>query len=482
MRSGSSRTWLASSGLVGVLLIGAGCRGPERVPHQPIPGVDTPQNEVYNKHDDSSGTAADASPLSSEVDASPAAPADVPSAAPTVVTPAAPGFLDEFVAKVAAELSVRPGTLAIFPALSRTNSGEYEVTGLGDYLARETAEGLERQGINPLWSDVLQRELRAVNRGPESLHRVSDAFVLAERISADYVVFGTVDRRAFDRLSKDEILDVHWECQRLPEHTFVAKISERLGSGPLANDLVRFSRLKGEWTSPEEEPSTLSREIDGVSRALARKIVKRHRDFVRGKRVHVEPTRVHSIEGARADLQTFAASFERQLEALTVKALQDGKAIPEIEAMSYGPVTIQGQAFENLDRALERFGQERVKLVRMESYTLASELSRNLGEHLVEALDNEVSIQLTQDERDDLLSLLRDEARAFTEHDTLDPATLARLRESGSEIYLESTLRRGADSFQMRLTLFDLADGRKISESEFFDPWFTAQLETASNR
>ena len=269
-------TCLALALLVGGLAL-QGCKSDSYAPHQPVPGVDTGPFDVYNPHDapedggssDAGGsvetyqqpTASSApAPTSPAPQASGPAPVAV-NTSPTVSQVQAPvrqqrvarrgTILDQFVTDLAQAYDRQPGTIAVFPALTknRDSNGMY-VNGLGEYLMQMTSDELTALGIRDVKASIhLLGEVKAVG-GLGSLEGGPEATrTLARRIGATYVVYGTADQVVYNRLNRDEALRIDWQAAHVSTGEVISNYRKELPNNTASRELYRQYQLSSRWTS-----------------------------------------------------------------------------------------------------------------------------------------------------------------------------------------------------------------------------------------
>ena len=202
-------------------VVSVSCGGPQTAPAQKIRGIETPAALADNPHD-------------------------------AVGAPGLEPFLEEFIAGVVSAHGADPGSIAVFPAVTRfLDTGQARVTGLGEYFMETTAADLERAGISALHSGALVNDLIAGGVRPSLYQTSADVWPLAQKIGAKYVVAGAIKRKVFDRMRQDVVLDVDWECWKLGSgdepSRVVASFRRELSGGPLAAELNRHSRVRSEW-------------------------------------------------------------------------------------------------------------------------------------------------------------------------------------------------------------------------------------------
>lgn len=452
--------------LLGALCV-AGCAGgPERTPKTPVKGVDTETNEVANPDDDKGpGRGGSAR-------------------APT----GRAAFLGSFVGQLTSAHREDPGVIAVFPAISRApDSSKIEVTSLGDFLMEETADSLEVEGIPGVLAGAdLVDELAAANRGLDSLRGLDDVYALGDRIGAKYVVFGTADARTFDRLGRDQNLEIRWTAKRVADRQTVASYDQNLSSGTLARDLYRYYEQPGNWQVGAEarpfQPS-VQREARILGSMLAREIATEHNDDLRGRSVRVEPTVVSSRSGARAKVQEFAAEVERRMRETQQELAADPEAVDlERTALRHGPVTIQGQEYATVGDAVDAYRAMRNETQTTAVGDLENDIAASLSEELREAMDGNIKLLIGDDDRDLIMNVLRREARASRMNQSVDPAMLVEMRANGTQILVLSTLRLDLDTYKLRATVIDVNTGEKFPHSVDFDPMFNDALNETLNR
>lgn len=467
------------------------CAGPERAPHQPIQGIDTPDVKVDNPHDKVGGT-----PSGTAV-ATPVAPTPPPvaSAAPTEAPPsgtpagaspkpAAMGFLDAFVQKVTAAHRAAPGVVAVFPALARSGEGNqrvYAVNGLGEWLMEETAAGLEREGVRGILAGgSLIGEIKASNRGLDALRGLDDVSWLADRIGAGYVVMGTAQHRTYDLRNRDEAIEIVWECRRLPDRSVVATLREEATQGPLVQQLAR--RLRGESTwrigaeAPQSQPS-LDAELRWVAGILAQRVADKHAKVLAGKSVRVMPAVFRQNAGVGADLQAFADQWERSFATAERKLAGGEVANAEVAALEAGPVTIAGKPYDSHGAALDAFRAQWESYKSSPAGGLAVDVSRLLTERLRAASGDGFRVLSDDGDRGRLLSIVRSEARAHRLDGAMDERTIATMRANGTDLVLEPVLRPALKTYRLSFVLRDLRTAEEIPESIDIDEQFHGELD-----
>ncbi len=479
-------------GLVPMLLVLlSGCAGPERAPHQPIKGVDTFDNKVDNPNDKTTpGRTVDATPESRETPPV-AAPTPTPTTPRDTATPPAAGgrtgFLDAFIVKVARATQQQPGIVAVLPALSREEPGKtLYVNGLGEWLATETADGLEREGVRGVLSGAgLVNDLKAANRGLDSWRGLDDVYWMADRVGAAYVVSGTAYVREFDRMSRDESLDIVWECRRTSDREVVASIRERLGAGAQAQELFRFYKLDSDWRIGADAPPfapSFEAEFRILAQQLALRVAGKHGRALAGKNVRVMPTTLRSNAGVGADLQTFASAFDRAFAVEERKAAAAGNTDAELATLATGPVTVAGKEYATFGAALDAFRERWNTYKASPAGALAVDIARNVTERLRAATGDSFRVLPDETDREALLGVIRGEARAYRNDAAVDPQSIAALRARGADFLIETTLRPALATYQLRLVLRDLRTGTELTEAVDVDPMFKDEMEKVVGR
>lgn len=467
------------------------CAGPERAPHQPIQGIDTPDVKVDNPHDKVGGTTGGTAVATPVAPTPPPVAVTPPAAEPAngnqgniAPKPVAMGFLDAFVQKVAAAHRTAPGVIAVFPALARSGEGNqrvYAVNGLGEWLMEETAAGLEREGVRGILAGgSLIGEIKASNRGLDALRGLDDVSGLADRIGAGYVVMGTAQQRTYDLRTRDEAIEIVWECRRLPDRAVVATLREEATQGPLVQQLAR--RLRGESTwrigaeAPQSQPS-LDAELRWVASILAQRVAEKHGKLLAGKSVRVMPAVFRQNAGAGADLQAFADQWERSFATAERKLAGSEVANAEVAALEAGPVTIAGKPFDSHGAALDAFRAQWEAYKSSPVGGLAVDVSRLLTERLRAASGDSFRVLSDDGDRGRLLSIVRSEARAHRLDGAMDERSIAMLRANGTDLLLEPVLRPALKTYRLSFVLRDLRTAEEIPESIDIDEQFHGELD-----
>ncbi|MEQ8765282.1 MAG: hypothetical protein RL885_15210 [Planctomycetota bacterium] len=454
------------TGLVMVLTASVwSCSGPERAPHQPITGVDRP----YDSQPDDGGRRAPTGDDEETDDGSlpSAMPDDRGSSSTSAPTQRSKHFLGEFIQEVAAAALDMPGNIAVFPAMKRnSDTGDNEIDGLGDHLAETTATELELAGVSGLiHGSQLVNDIKASNRGLDSWCGLDDVYWLAERIGARYAIFGTANRKTFDRLARDETLEVVWQCIRVDDRFRVALYRKEL-TGDLAQQLYRYTRTDTSWAICQDAPTFepgLDPELRIAMRVLGQRLAAEHGAKLAGHRVQVDPMSIPSLQGERAQLQAWALAFQRAFDQAERRA-DDGSILDRDAIWEQGPVSLMGTEYETFRAAAEQYEQKLSALSGSKAGALSKDLSNLLGATIQRHLGGNVTLVSDDSERDQLLQLIRAEASAAQRDGAVDPSTIADLRASGAEMLVTSSLRPIAESYQITVVLTDLATGAKSIE------------------
>jgi hypothetical protein len=301
-------------------------------------------------------------------------------------------------------------------------------------------------------------------------------------MGATYVVAGTVDKEVYDRLGREEELVVRLLAKNLLSGSDVASLRQRLTGGRsgenLHRDFLRPADVTVGLDAPALDPSP-DVEAKILMRLLARRVVLKHGLDFKGKRVLLEPTRIRSVSGPRAELQAFLDGLDREFDAAQKKAAAAGAADPELAALEAGPVTVGGKSFESLAGAVEWANGEEIRLEATRSEELATDLSRTLGESLREA-GGEFDLVVGDSGRRAVLREIRAETAAFRDDGAVDPATIAELRAKGADYLVRSTLRPLLKSYELRVLVHDMRSGKESSEVIRFGDEFKTDLDAVT--
>ena len=393
-------------------------------------------------------------------------------------------LLVPFVDEVAKVVKAQPGIVAVFPAFSpRPTDSHMHVNGLGDRLATDIADELRMAGINPLAGAELRNDILASNRSLGDLDEVSDVIWIAERLGVDYAIFGTVQKKVYDRIKRDEQLDINLQCLQLRDRKPMAQFRKSLPGGAVARDLYRDYPRPGSWKIGVEAPpfeANVDAEVKYLARGLLRKIATRNRQALEGKRITVEPAVICGVSGPTAgNLQAFVTSFLRALDQAEAAASQAGSASPNLTALDKGPVTLHGQEYPTLNAALEVIEQRRAALRTSRAGQLSIDLARLVAETLrEEAGEANVDVLADDASRQTTLDRIKREAFLVTSEGAVDPRTVATLQAKGTQLVVECTLRPFMRSYQLRLIVLDAATGRVVaSESADVEHRFKGVLD-----
>ncbi len=468
-----------------VLLIGLaalwGCSGPERAPHQPITGVDRP----YDPPPESRGSGSSTEDVDDDDGSPPAVRSNTPEPEPVDEPRRSKHFLGSFIDEVALAALDAPGNIAIFPAMARDEvTSRTTVNGLGDHLAETTATELELAGVSGIvHGSQLINDILATNRGLDSWRALNDVYWIAERIGARYAIFGTANRQTFDRLARDEALEIVWRCIRVDDRHVVATYRREL-KGDLSRELYRYTKTETSWRIGEDaEPfqPSLDAELRIAMRVLGQRIAFEHAAKLSGKRTQVDPMAIAANRGERAELQAWAAAFQRAFDQAERRA-DDGSVLNRDAVWSSGPVTIQGTEHATFLAALDAFEQKNAAAGASRTASLSKDLSSLLGASLQGQLGDRITLVSDDSERQRLLQVIRSDAAAAQQDDAVDPTTIAMLSAEGAEVLITSALRPIADSYRIEVVVTDLTTGSKSIEDFPIEPQFSAELLALAGR
>ncbi len=456
--------------LVAVSLFVVACGGTERAPRQKVSGVDRAQQQTRAEPAEvPAEPMTDATDRASDTATAPeetVAEAEPTSGSPK---PVARNALDRFVGEVADTVTAAPGLIAVFPALSRNEmSKRTEVNGLGDRLATEIADGLRMRGIEALSGAELRNDILASNRGLAEFRSVADVYWIAERIGAKYVVFGTVQRTVYDRMNRDEVLDLSLQCIRTADRGIVARERQRMHPGPVSIDYARDYVRSSEWRIGDDaEPmkSDTAREVRMAVRTLVAKVADGAGKKLGGQKLAVDPCLIRSVSGPRAgNDEMLTTSFARALATAESRAAADGAADARQAALEHGPVTIHGKEYETLGAALDVLTARRAALRRSTAGELSIDIARAIATEFRSHGTSSFEVRADDVERDRILGLIRREAASYRADGAFDPKTIGELKSDGATMLVASTLRPFVGSYRLRIALLDVATGAIVSE------------------
>lgn len=522
----SRRPWIRAALALFLATAGVACAGgPERAPHQTIPGVDRPHDPIPDDDDDDdeegSGTAYSA-PSDSE-----------PEFQPRKVDPTSSFAvaLSSFCGEIANQAHRNPGPIAIFwPVAKAPNRpGENHVNGLGDLLVDEISAQLEEARLTPIAGQTLLRDIETTNRNLSYFQEDRDALDLAERLGARYVVYGTTKLQEFSRIEKDQELQIRLWCVDLQEgQRNVAVLRKDLRSGREARQLAASFRYPsdvriGSQARSFQPDASLEAKIN--MRLVASRVVRRNDLDLSGKRVVIDPVQIPSTSQDRAVLQAMMRTFHRNYSRAVERAKAAGAERPIEAALAeefeYMPreedeeevivrddgtrvssarwwSTRFGEFFEvkyddppvpedepepeperkpTLEDALRVIEREMIVSAATPAAQLAQDLSEELAMSLREAggtFDRVSNVG----EREAVISVIRNEIMDEHYASAVDEATIANLKQKGAQFLVRSTLRPGLGGrYDLRVFVHELASGRIVSEAIGFGAEFTAALD-----
>lgn len=468
-----------------VVLIPAGCGGPEKAPRQPISGVDRPVDPEPER-DGSGGTSMapqqDPSPSAQPSGSGPVPPSAASETAaneppPLPARASAADDLQSFIAAVAAELRKDGGFAAVFWPLSprpldqagvASPRGKY-VNRMGERLADEIASGLQAEGARTLAGAELVNDLLAANRSLSSYCDLTDVFWLAERVGAPYAVYGTAQVVSYEALRGDRVLELRLWAKHLPTNRTIAQLRRDYREGREAQQYYK------EYVLPSQVPicadaapvtPSLESELEITSRVVARRVAAKAGAAMQGKVATFEPLAFPASRQAALELVTLQDAFLRAFEA----AGSD---------LAKGPAKLGNLSFATFGEALDEIGKRRRTYEASEVGAKSRELAANL-ENVLEQAGVEFLSGLEDGDMDALLRRVRAEAFRGRTEDAIDAQSLAFLKASGSALLVRPSLMPSLESWRLRVAVFDLNSGRKIAdEAEALPATLSPALQSA---
>jgi len=388
------------------------------------------------------------------------------------------------VGEIAGKLRENPGIVAVFPALTpNSTTRTMEVNGLGQRLAEEISDALQMQGFQPLSGDELINDILASNRGLDEFRSVADVFWLSERIGAAYAVFGTVRKKIYDRMNRDERLEIKLQCIQVGSRKTLTRVDKGLTGGPTANNLYRDFMQASDWKIGPAAPrfkASVDAEVKFVASSLVRKILANHGQTFSGKRMAIDPVVIRSVSGPLAgNLQAFTTSFLRALDKAESKASAEGATNPRLAALDHGPFTIHGKEYRTLGNALDVVESRRAALRTSRAGELSLDLSRVLAEGFSKAGGNAFEILPDSLNRASILNLIKREVRSAQGDGAVDPDTIGELKTKGAQLLVRGTFRPFMRCYQFRIMVLDVTTGKVVAhESLDFETRFKQDLDT----
>lgn len=433
-------------------LAAAGCGSAEKAPRAPVSGVDQPHGTRTERVE------------------------------------ASASMLDPFVKDVAQTVRTRPGVVAVFPLLSPRPAGAgMHVNGLGERLADQVAEKLAEIGISALSAEELRNDILASNRGLDSFRSVEDVHWLAGRIGAEYVIYGTTRKRVFERIKRDERLEISLSCMRAPSRTIVARFREELTGGDLGRELYRDFTQPSDWKIGDEAPpyaASVDAEVRFAARSLVHRVIRENTEALKDRRLAIDPVAIRSVSGPRAgNLDAFTDSFLAAVDKAERAATAKESTNPELAALDHGPVTLHGKEYLTLGDALDVLRQRRAGLQTSRAGQLALDLSRLLSEEFKSGGEDTFEVLADDMARRNVLHLIRRETAAARNESAIDPNTIAELRARGAQLLVQSTLRPVMRAYQLRILVVDTESGKLVANvSEDFEPRFKQELDELTTK
>ena len=149
-------------------------------------------------------------------------------------------FSKPFAKQVAEASKKLGGKVALFPPLTKAETGEVYVTTLGERLVSALADELEFRGVRVLWGAGLERALLQNNRSFRSYRDSASAVALGARLAVPLVVTGKVEHRVFSAIDREWALRIRLMALATDGSGGKARLNKRLTSG---SDYVQLRKL-----------------------------------------------------------------------------------------------------------------------------------------------------------------------------------------------------------------------------------------------
>jgi hypothetical protein len=226
----------------------------------------------------------------------------------------------------------------------------------------------------------------------------------------------------------------------------------------------------------EPEVAALADEVERVVREATETVYDRYGHVLSGKRLAIAPTSIAATSGQSADLAVFRTSFRDAYDRVEAKLAAEDRAGDD-PMLENGSVRIGEQVFESLAAANDRLQQLEETFHESDEGALAVSISDRVGQVLREVSSESVQVQPLARDRGLAIGLIRVEAAAANEQESVDPETLAFFQQKGSEFLVSTRLRPFFDEYVVAVEVLDLESGLKMQSTASFPQRFTKELD-----
>lgn len=204
---------------------------------------------------------------------------------------------------------------------------------------------------------------------------------------------------------------------------------------------------------------------------LARELYREQPEWYDEARLRFEPAELPLDGGRRAQVHDFVESFWQEYDRLAGAGPGAGPLASEES------VRVAGRPFDGLGEARE----EATRLARAFHESRAGRLALGVAAKAEEAFgratDGAVKGTVADPDVSTFLYALRSEARLQRSEGAADPDSIAFFQTQGADRLVLTRLSPGADSYQLRLTVYDTTSGAGKQASTALDPRLSSRLE-----
>ncbi|MBN2490750.1 MAG: hypothetical protein JXQ29_07870 [Planctomycetes bacterium] len=224
------------------------------------------------------------------------------------------------------------------------------------------------------------------------------------------------------------------------------------------------------------EPETsIDKEVQRLVNGLVGQIATEQKPKLAQKRLAVEPTSIPPAQGPRAQLESFARSYLRAVEAAERKAAAEAPGDAGQDALDRGPVLIEGTEFPTLRAAQARLEELGAAYRGSRAGTLAMDIAQLVDGALKKA---EFSVLPAETDVETVLDRIQREAVLYQEEGAIEPGTIAELNTRGAEALVLTWFRPFLENYLFRITVLDCQTGEALVQlSRIVDQQFKGELD-----
>lgn len=399
---------------------------------------------------------------------------------PLAVAVSVYGFLDDFVARLAAAPLQEPRVMAVLPPFNvNPLFGRHEVSRLGEEIAGELLRRLGASSLGPRVKLVsparFVSQLGQINRSLADLDSPAAAVGLAMRTGARYLVRGVIE-------GSGDSLTIRLECVDLVELLPVEDAGARFVTTDAVGQQVhgRYRNgmghvVLGSWRigalAPPARPA-LRDELRLIIGDALRQLLREARGALGDRPIAVLSTQLPR----EIALEKYQRALERRIQTERRRFVSTG--LDESSAMYRGPVRIMGTNYKNLAAAEDFARQRQLGNAISDTGLLRDTLSRLIFDILEDLAGGSELRVIPHDQLTDQTVLYSAEEAEKMREGILSEKTREYFKTRGAGALLFNELIEAGDSYELVFQLRRLDNLERLTARvpKYLEPRFAVEL------